>query len=411
MDELQARFRAIRSLPTDMNLAKQPYPEFEHLEDGQRQGEANVVELSSRQADASPSDALPAQRTAKRKQGSVAKRKPETAQKAFPFRQLRDGHQQPYIDEFKRLEAQAERINQLLAERKRKKAQADPAGALTDGDSLPPAALASKKKATRGSRKTPRSPEVSPMPAPDDDTEALEAQAERINQLLKALETALVESEAMPHSGTIAPGIADEQVQTSHPAAAAAQATPAVGDEVFASGTYRHGANARPFAANQQHVTHSTDQQAQHEATETAQALRYLASRDLGREQVDPSIAGTSQTGGRRSRDRGRPPRTVQGSLPTRRYGLQLRRFLHMPQKPFDKVGDAVLWIVLAAAIRVGARFLLAMVPALTPVFVLLMFAPAALAVYLAMFVPRAGFVSIYRLFLIMLGLLLGGRL
>jgi len=150
---------------------------------------------------------------------------------------------------------------------------------------------------------------------------------------------------------------------------------------------------------------------AQHEATETAQALRYLASRDLGREQVDPSIAGTSQTGGRRSRDRGRPPRTVQGSLPTRRYGLQLRRFLHMPQKPFDKVGDAVLWIVLAAAIRVGARFLLAMVPALTPVFVLLMFAPAALAVYLAMFVPRAGFVSIYRLFLIMLGLLLGGRL
>lgn len=412
MDELQARFRAIRSLPTDMNLAKQPYPEFEHLEDGQRQGEANVVELPSRQADASLSDAPPAQRTAKRKQGSVAKRKPETAQKAFPFRQLRDGHQQPYIDEFKRLEAQAERINQLLAERKRKKAQAEPAGALTDGDSLPPAASAPKKKATRGSRQTPRSPrEVSPMPAPDDDTEALEAQAERIKQLLKALEIALVESEAMPHSGAIAPSIADEQVQTSHPAAAGAQSPSAVDEEVFTSGTYRHGANARPFAANQQHVTHSTDQKAQHEATETAQALRYLASRDLGREQVDPSIAGTSQTGRRRSRDRGRPPRTVQGSLPTRLYGLQLRQFLQIPQKPFDKVGDAVLWIVLAAAIRVGARFLLTMFPALTPVFVLLMFAPAALAVYLAMFVPRAGFVSIYRLFLIMLGLLLGGRL
>jgi hypothetical protein len=417
MEELQARFRAIRSLPTDRNLAQQPYPEFDPFDDGQTQGDANVVELPSRQVDASPSDPPPTQRsTAKRKQGSTAKRKPEAAQKAFPFRQMRDGHQQPYIDEFKRLEAQAERINQLLAERKRKKTEAEQSVELPDGDSLPPAGSAPKKKTTRGSRQTPRSPqrEVSPMPAPDDDTVALEAQAERIKQLLQALETALVEGEAMPQTGAIDPGQVENQHQISHAAASAAQSPLASGVESAASSTYRGGATARPLAANQQHVTHSTDQKAQYEATETAQALRYLASRDvsreLGREQVEPSISASSPDA-RRSMARSRTPRPAPGLLSIRRHGLHLRQLLQMPQKPFDKVGDAVLWIVLAAAIRVGARLLLAMFPALTPVLVLLMFAPAALAVYLAMFVPRAGFVSIYRLFLIMLGLLLGGRL
>lgn len=90
---------------------------------------------------------------------------------------------------------------------------------------------------------------------------------------------------------------------------------------------------------------------------------------------------------------------------------MRLRQLLQVPQTSFDRVGDAVLWIVLAVVIRVGARLLLALLPALTPIFVVLMFAPAILAVYLAMFVPRAGFVSVYRLFLMMLGLLIGGRL
>ncbi|HEY9883741.1 MAG TPA: hypothetical protein V6C98_09065, partial [Thermosynechococcaceae cyanobacterium] len=59
---------------------------------------------------------------------------------------------------------------------------------------------------------------------------------------------------------------------------------------------------------------------------------------------------------------------------------------------------------------RVGAQFLLVQVPALAPMLLVLMFAPAVGAVYLAMCVPKVGFVPIYRLFLIMLGLLLGGR-
>jgi hypothetical protein len=76
-----------------------------------------------------------------------------------------------------------------------------------------------------------------------------------------------------------------------------------------------------------------------------------------------------------------------------------------------DRLGDAVLWIVVAAVVRVGSRFLIATYPAYSFLFIALMLAPAILAVYLAVFVPKAGFVSVYRLFLIMLGLLLGGKL
>lgn len=419
MDELQARIRTIRSLQTDMNLAKQPYSEFEYSDEAQRQGEANVVEMPNRQAQESSSDSSLGQHSAaKRKQG-VGKRKPAASQKAFPFRQMRDGHQQPYIDELKRLEAQAERINQLLAERKRKKAQSEPLmGPATNVSMADPETLALKKKPAKGNRQPSRSPQRevlpmpaqdAPMPAQDDDTEALEAQAERIKQLLTELETAIVLGEALPHSDAIEHSIDKDRSQPLAQSPSAPPFPPASSTESFASDTYRYSANTRSFSVSQQ-ATPGADQKAQQEATKTAQALRYLASRDVSREPLEPTIAASTPHELRRAA-RSRTSQPMSGLSPIRRYGLQLRQFLQMPQKSLDKVGDAVLWIVLAAAIRVGARFLLVLFPALSPVFMLLMFAPAALAVYLAICVPRAGFVSIYRLFLVMLGLLLGGRL
>jgi hypothetical protein len=82
-----------------------------------------------------------------------------------------------------------------------------------------------------------------------------------------------------------------------------------------------------------------------------------------------------------------------------------------MPQKPLDRLGDAALWIAIAAVVRVSTRWLLTAHPVLTPAIVLLMLAPVAIALYLSVCEPKAGFVPIYRLFLILLGLLLGGRL
>lgn len=411
-----------------MNLAKQPFPEFEdsefedlEFEDLEKgpQGEANVVEMPNRQVYEPTSARSSTPRTPKRKQGNAAKRKPATTpEKAFSFRQMRDGHQQPYIDELKRLEAQAERINQLLAERKRKKAQAEQAEPSKGASTASPTTSSTKKKATRSSKQTSRSPqrEVSPMPAQDDDTAALEAQAERIKQLLKELESALNEGEPLlANEGepllandAIAPESADDPLNAT--ATAPSIQVPTFGIEAVGTSTYRYGPNAQPLNAHSLSMPLEEDPKAQHEAAETAEALRSLASRDGSRGLVGPTNTATHHPEMRRV-TRSRASHPGSGFLPVRHYGLRLRQLLQVPHHGFDRIGDAVLWIVLAVVVRVGARFILAMVPALTPIFALLMFAPALLAVYLAMFVPKAGFVSIYRLFLIMLGLLVGGRL
>ncbi|XHX78248.1 MAG: hypothetical protein RBJ76_28110 [Stenomitos frigidus ULC029] len=418
MDELHARVRAFRSPPTELNLAKQPYPEFDDLDHAQRQGEANVVEMPNRQtheAFALPSSeqAQTQRSTAKRKQ-SAAKRQPLAQQKALSFRQMRDGHQQPYIDELKRLEAQAERINQLLAARKRKQARAEQPetnhDTLSDVEKLEVEKPSPKKKASKsarqGSKPASRSPqrEVPPMPAPDDETDALEAQAARIKELLHALESAIAEGETLPQSETITQrSHANDPVQVGDSEVKASTAAPGVAP--FAASTYRYSADTLSAGNQKQAMSGATEQKAQQEATETAQALRSLASREA----VEPAIA-TPQKEPRHSTGRSYEPRSSFNDSFRGRYGLRLRQFLQMPQTSLDRLGDAVLWIVLAAAIRVGARLLLVPFPALAPVLLVLMFAPAAGAVYLALCVPRAGFVSIYRLFLIMLGLLLGGR-
>jgi hypothetical protein len=419
MDELHARVRAFRSPPTELNLAKQPYPEFDDSDTALRQGEANVVEMPNRPTHEAvgPSSSEPSQTqrsTTKRKQTAAKRKSPAANPKALSFRQMRDGHQQPYIDELKRLEAQAERINQLLADRKRKQARAEQSETATNHDSLLDADKPSPKKkaaksARQASRPASRSPqrEVPPMPPPDDDTEALEAQAVRIKQLLQALETAIAEGETLPHDGSIAQhSSAGDPVQPANPEVKVS--VPPSGVEPFNSSPYRYSADTLPTGSQKQTIIGATDPKAQQEAAETAQALRYLASREV----LEPAIAAPRQEPRRhtgRAQPRSSATSSVNGS-PIWRYGLKLRSFLQLPHTSLARVRDAVLWIVLAAAIRLGAQFLLVQVPALAPVLLVLMFAPAVGAVYLAMCVPKVGFVPIYRLFLIMLGLLLGGR-
>jgi hypothetical protein len=141
-------------------------------------------------------------------------------------------------------------------------------------------------------------------------------------------------------------------------------------------------------------------QQAEQESIETAEALRYLLKREK------PS---------RNTTELQPPPKTRRTSRPsvgqiTKRLGFRLWQFLQVPQKPLDKVGDALLWVMVAAVIRVASGFLLAAFPGLKPLLILLMLTPAALTVYLALCLPKARFLSLYRPFLILLGLLLGGR-
>ncbi len=422
MDELQARTRAMRSLPTDANLAKQPYPEFVYPEDDPADDEANIVAMPKRQAQlGNRTEPMPPQRsTAKRQQDAALKRTLVAAKpKAFPFRQMRDGHQQPFIDELKRLEAQAERINQLLAERSRQQTQTPPASGALKG--LPrfakadaPKEITPKKKLARGANQSSRSPqqESSSMSALEDDsTEALKAQAERINQLLRELEAALMQGEAMVAQGELIDRTADSQPHTPR-ITGTAMPPMLTGVEAFPSHVDR--AEIPSFvSAPKQPLPEPEDQKAQQEAVETAQALRYLASRERieSSSRTEPLLTDAVVHEPRRTGVRSRPSPAQFGLPLFRQYGARIRQFLQLPPKRLDQVGDAVLWIVLSAVVRLGARSMLGLFPALAPVFTLLMFAPAMLAVYLAIFAPKAGFVSIYRLFLIMLGLLVGGRL
>jgi hypothetical protein len=133
-------------------------------------------------------------------------------------------------------------------------------------------------------------------------------------------------------------------------------------------------------------------QQAEQEAGQTAAALRYFASRER------VSTKGTDS------------PTPPFANAPAKQSNPPKRWNLH-PQGLLDKIGDAVLWIVGAAAVRFAANLLLASIPSLTPIVTLLLFVPAILAIVLTFFVPNASFLIIYRLFLISIGLLLGGKL
>jgi hypothetical protein len=101
-----------------------------------------------------------------------------------------------------------------------------------------------------------------------------------------------------------------------------------------------------------------------------------------------------------------KPPSTAK----SHRRQSQLDQVLKIPHRPIDKIVDATLWIVFPALLRFGFNGLLAVFPGLSPIAIGLLLAPAALAIYLTFFVPKTGLVPIYRLFLVMLGLLLGGR-
>lgn len=100
---------------------------------------------------------------------------------------------------------------------------------------------------------------------------------------------------------------------------------------------------------------------------------------------------------------------TLTPSRRTRRTAQ--RQVAQPPQEPVVVIRDAVIWVLGATVARIGIDLLLAAVPALLPAVVMLIIAPAAIAIYKATVAPQTGFALGYRLLLTMIGLLLGGRL
>lgn len=139
-------------------------------------------------------------------------------------------------------------------------------------------------------------------------------------------------------------------------------------------------------------------QRSEQEAEKAAQVLRQLNHREpLNSGFVRPTNS--------------RPARFNPRANWQNRWSLKVGQLLQVPAKPIDRVGDAMLWAVLAAVVRVGGKLLTAAHPVFGPLALLLMIAPAAIALFLACSAPRAGVISFYRLFLIMLGFVIGGKL
>ncbi|WP_421659351.1 hypothetical protein [Leptothermofonsia sp. ETS-13] len=421
MEELQARIKAIRALRTEMNLARQPDSELLDASEADCQGEASIVEMPERALDTAE-ETRPVSRS-RRKSQSSSKRKsqtPASKQKPLvPFRQLRE-NQQPFMDDLKRLEAQAERINQILAERSRPqyqqeqpddepemRSQATPAGRTRSSPGI--------KQSSKGSKQANRSydegEELQMAALDDEDTENLKIQAERIHQLLAELEETIRQAGAIaqePQRITNSPRTVTEgenrlrRLQDSSPIL-----------EYRRSPEPSTQFQARQVQTQPQGMPQKNVKRAVQEAAETAQALRYLTNRESS-SMPNGTFNGNSYSQLPHSeafwQKFPQPHYAPQSQFSIKRLGL-LQALFQVPQKPIDKLGDAVLWIVLSAVVRVGFQFLMMTYSAYSPLIIGLMLAPAALAVYLAIFAPKAEPVSVYRLFLIMLGLLLGGKL
>ncbi len=93
-----------------------------------------------------------------------------------------------------------------------------------------------------------------------------------------------------------------------------------------------------------------------------------------------------------------------------RYYWRRFQPRLQLPQTRGAIAIDAVIWTAAAAGLRIGLKILVGQVPFLgLPIF-LLLFVPAVVAGYLAFCVPKSSPVLIYRLLLMTLGLLIGGK-
>jgi hypothetical protein len=242
----------------------------------------------------------------------------------------------------------------------------------------------------------------------------LKAQIDRVNQLAVAQEQALLELK------TIADQIEHDRSRLRSSDATNFNQTPAVCEYLNAAVP-----QVEPDATGGYVVTlRAIDLfRAEREAALTAQSLRRRArhtSRTLSRRKrvtalVSPAVdrRGSVRESIRESarepvyESDGRQPVDLMPS--SRRVERSARR--QAASTPPLSVADAAIWVIGAAVARMGLDLLLASVPHLWLPVVGMIAAPAAFAIYRTAFTPEAGFIWGYRLFLVMAGLLLGGRL
>ncbi|MEB3337303.1 MAG: hypothetical protein VKJ46_07580 [Leptolyngbyaceae bacterium] len=108
--------------------------------------------------------------------------------------------------------------------------------------------------------------------------------------------------------------------------------------------------------------------------------------------------------------------KTARGAIPSVSFAIAppfrrwLKSVLDLPQGMSARVSDGVVWIVAAAVIRLGLQVIVNAYPALWMPAVLVLITPALIATYQITFMTQSGLILGYRLLLLLVGLLLGGR-
>lgn len=114
------------------------------------------------------------------------------------------------------------------------------------------------------------------------------------------------------------------------------------------------------------------------------------------------------------------PDSIRESSFPSRSYPRRsyprpawhgVRVALRPPAGAVPALLEALVWLAAAVALRVVADTVLVVWPALWPAIALVLITPAIAAVWLSMWAPPLSLIVGYRLILIAIGLLLGGRL
>ncbi len=338
--------------------------------------------------------------------GSAAKRKlPAT------FRRLWEVKQSQGLQQLQQVQQQVQQINQILAERKQTGGQSRQVA--LSGDM----GLHSSRE-LRGSPSGQRamsSPEESVViSSPSDSDEFLLEEIARLNQLLVKLQADIDEGEQALVAiekgrfdpSQLPPNLLNSLAQTpiSPPHDKRVKVFPAPVDNP-------------PVALNQP-VTSEQWHQSEQDALRTAAALRYLSSTTRNSTNLPyplaESIPQESPTHGSAT-DRKTPSTPAQqNSLPFWNLSVRLgsaRSRGHPSCGWLDHLGQAVLWVVASATVRLVFKVLLANLPWLNAVITPLLVAPALLAIALVLFQPTAPPSLIYKLFLVSIGLLLGGKL
>jgi hypothetical protein len=233
----------------------------------------------------------------------------------------------------------------------------------------------------------------------------LEAQAERVNQLSVAQEAALLELRAIAEK-------LERDRQSIEPEADGFAADRSPVCEYLMEGVpYVEREPDGAFIV----TTRSIDLfRAEREATLMAQTLR----RRSGRPSYEPPL---QKRGGQRRAESGSPLEIAEAWSKLWQRGTQLahqfvRRRRASPGKaaspaPAFTLPDAVIWVVGSMIARVGINLVLSSFPGLWLPIAALILTPAAIAIYQIAISPETGSIWGYRLFLVMAGLLIGGRL